>query len=286
MTVKATSKGNIASLIDGFPHYLDVFQREPPFNRAGQLEYHRETIQRRRHIGSAVKALSDDEFLGCLYKTLQAWGIGVRASKLRPIKDFTTALRSKTAEITALEHLAVDDPGLDVTVRTRQLWYLLHNLDIVTNDARIVAGSKALHHILPDLVVPIDRAYTQKFYCWQNPTFQYEQKKCFEHAMAGFAEIARRTNPAQYLGNGWHSSRSKVIDNAIVGFIMSQKASTSPSHVKVERKAPTVVSHRPRSTPERQVVMAKQPRASMVENIGRWLGRMFARTRRGANNQQ
>jgi hypothetical protein len=45
-----------------------------------------------------------------------------------------------------------------------ELWQLIDNLGIVENEAKLVSGSKALHHLLPDLVVPMDRAYTQKFF--------------------------------------------------------------------------------------------------------------------------
>src|SRR5205085_12227659 len=114
-----------------------------------------------------------------LYKTLQAWGIGIRASKLKSFEEFVSALQAKSSEIVALEDRAIDDPEMNVNETGQQLWGLINTLDIVANEARIVAGSKALHHLLPDLMVPIDRAYTQKFFGWQSPTFQYKQETCF-----------------------------------------------------------------------------------------------------------
>jgi hypothetical protein len=214
---------NIASLIAGFPRYLSVFEQNPPFRRYGQLEYHVETIQRRREVGSVATAVHDDQFLATLYKTLQAWGIGARASKLTSFAAFVSALRAKTSEMAALENRAIDDPEMNVNETGQQLWRLVNTLGIVDNDARMVAGSKALHHLLPELVVPIDRAYTQKFFCWQNPTFQYKQGTCFLQAFAGFAQIARQTGPGQYVGSGWHSSRTKIIDNALIGLIELSK---------------------------------------------------------------
>jgi len=87
----------------------------------------------------------------------------------------------------------------------------------LTLPSRIVLGSKALRHLLPELVVPIDREYTQRFFGWANPTLQNFPERCFREAFAGFAAIAREANPAQYVGRGWHTSKTKVIDNAIVG---------------------------------------------------------------------
>lgn len=220
----ANRESNIALLIAEFPRYLRIFEHNPPFRRYGQLEYHVETIQRRRELGSTAKAAHDHQFLAALYKTLQAWGIGARASKLRSFDDFVSALRAKNSEMIALEDKVIDDLQMNVNATGQQLWRLINTLDIAANDARIVAGSKALHHLLPDLMVPMDRAYTQKFFGWQNPTFQYGQEACFAQAFASFVQIARRTDPEQYVGSGWHSSRTKVIDNALIGLISDQQS--------------------------------------------------------------
>jgi hypothetical protein len=217
-------EANLSSLIQNFPRWASSFERNPPFGRYGQLEFHVETIRRRREIGSASKAVQDDIFIASLYKTLRAWGIGVRASKLSPFEEFASLLRAQAPRISGLDGKTIDDPALNVRDVCRQVWELIDSLKIVSNNAQLVAASKALHHILPDLVVPIDRAYTQKFFCWQNPKFQYEQRACFEHCFVSFVRIARETHPIKYVRDrGWHSSPTKVIDNAIVGFISHQE---------------------------------------------------------------
>jgi hypothetical protein len=274
VTRKITNQqSNIELLIRDFPRYLQTFERNPPFRRYGQREYHIETIQRRYELGSATKAIQDDQFLDALYRTLQAWGIGVRASKLRSSQQFAVALRAKGTEISALEDKAIDDPQLDVNETGQQLWRLLDSLDIVANNTRIVAGSKTLHHLLPDLMVPIDRAYTQKFFCWPSPKFQYEQEACFEQAFASFAQIARRTNPSQYISGGWHSSRTKVIDNAIVGLISDQQAA-------VEKNGPQKTIGQTSNTFINNnliVEPSKPPPMSLIASIVEWCRSLFAR---------
>jgi hypothetical protein len=272
---KATDQqANIDLLIEEFPRYLQVFERNPPFRRYGQWEYHAETIQRRRELGSANKAIYDDQFLDALYRTLQAWGIGIRASKLKSFEAFVTALRARSSEIIALEDKAIDDPQLNVNETGQQLWQLTNSLDIVTNNTRIVAGSKALHHLLPDLMVPIDRAYTQRFFCWQSPKFQYEQKACFEQAFASFAQIARRTNPSQYVSSGWHSSRTKVIDNAIIGLISDQQAAAEKNDVVKTQKQSFII---PRMSENNSIVQpSKPPPGPLIASIVRWLRSFLA----------
>ena len=75
-------------------------------------------------------------------------------------------------------------------------------------------------NLLPDLIVPMDRRYTQRFFRWQNPQFQYGQQKCFTEAFTVFAHIARIVPVASYGdGSNWRTSRSKVIDNAVVAVV-------------------------------------------------------------------
>lgn len=210
-------------LVKDFPTWLAHYDANGPFRKYGQLEFHRQTIDLRLQLGSAVAALADDGFLQSLYDTLQAWGIGARASRLKPFGDFCAALRKQTNAIAAFEATTLDDPALDVAATAETLWRLIEKVSVVQNAAVVVPATKTLHHLLPDLVVPMDREYTQKFFGWQNPQFQYGQRQCFIDAFGAFADIGRAAQPAQYVGTGWRSSRTKIIDNAVVGLIQSLK---------------------------------------------------------------
>lgn len=211
-------------LVANFPHWVAQFDQNGPFRKAGQLEWHRKTIDRRRALGSAAAAIADDEFLQSLYATLRARGIGFRESKLVPFEAFAVEIRRHEAEFVALDSLRIDDGGLNVPHVGDRIWKLLDGLRIVENKARLVSGTKAVHHVLPELVVPMDRAYTQAFFRWQNPQFQYSQRDCFNEAFEAFVEIARLVHPV--VGTGWRSSRTKIIDNAIVAFVQSTKSAS------------------------------------------------------------
>jgi hypothetical protein len=84
-----------------------------------------------------------------------------------------------------------------------------------------VAGTKTLHHLLPDLVPPMDRAWTGTFFGWSSGDPQTNQTKIFVRAFAGFAEIARATRPSRLVGDGWRSCSTKVLDNAVIGYCQS-----------------------------------------------------------------
>ena len=53
---------------------------------------------------------------------------------------------------------------------------------------------------------------------WQDPA---NQRRTFLQTHRHFCEIARRVQPQQYVdGRGWRTSRTKILDNALIGFCM------------------------------------------------------------------
>jgi hypothetical protein len=155
-----------------------------------------------------------------LRSTLQAWGLGLCTSRLAAEREFDQAIRSARAQIEALDGLLIEDPALPVDVGER-VWRVIESWGVVDNRAKLVAGTKTLHHLLPDLVVPMDRVWTGMFFQlhsheWQDPP---SQRRTFLQTHRGFCELASRVQPQQYVdGRGWRTSRTKILDNALIGF--------------------------------------------------------------------
>ncbi len=208
----------MAELIAGFEEYLAVYDHQVPFQRLGQYEHHRDTVHRVRLLGSATAAIQDDDFRRLLRATLRAWGIGIRGSRLADGPALLKALQAETLEIDALDGLNIDDVGLDEAEVTSRLWGLVSRLAVVDNKAKIVAGTKTLHHLLPDLVVPMDRAWTGRFFGWSALAPQYQQERIFTDAYRQFRRVALAVRPQQYVGQGWRTSKTKVLDNAVIGY--------------------------------------------------------------------
>lgn len=182
---------------------------------------------------SLQQALDDEDFLGELVGTLRAWGIGVRASKLVPFPEFVGELRRWRGPLTRLEHIQIstaDDSVGD------QLWNLIEGLAIVENRARVVALSKTLHHLLPDLIPPIDREYTGRFFGWHIPEFQTAQREIFETAWDAFRSVARQVDLDAHVGTAeWNTSPTKVIDNAIIGFCLQELNQAKPGQQRTSK---------------------------------------------------
>lgn len=176
------------------------------------------TIDARLRCGSVRRAVEDEAFLRLLYRTLQRWGIGRRASVLVPLAEFRQHMRDQAAPIAVLGTTRIDDPVLDVPAVCEHIWQVIENLGIVRNRLLIVPGTKALHHVLPGLVPPMDRAWTGAFFLWSAAAAQNAPAATFARTFTGLAQVARAVKPAGYIGKGWRTSSSKVLDNAIIGY--------------------------------------------------------------------
>src|SRR5712691_1910202 len=206
-------------LVSGFGRYVEAYDQRVSFT-GEQLAAHRQTIALRCQLGSVRAAANDDRFAAALRRTLLAWGVGRRASRLVPATEFAAALQAAVPRLEELESLTIDNDGLPGDIADR-LWILISSLGVVENKAKLVAGAKTLHHLLPDLVPPMDREYTGAFFQlhlpeWQDPT---RQRRIFRIAYNQFVTVARRVQPQQYVtGQGWRTSRTKILDNALIGF--------------------------------------------------------------------
>jgi hypothetical protein len=209
----------LSRLTGGFARYVAAYDELVPFS-GEKLSTHRQCIALRRQAGSVTGAVSDPRFIASLRRTLIAWGIGGRASCLVPEAVFAQALASAVPELEKLEGLRVDAPDLPASTPDR-LRQVIGSLGVVENKAKLVAGTKTLHHLLPDLVVPMDRAWTGKFFRlhppeWQDPA---NQRRTFRRVYGQLADVARHVQPSQYeTGLGWRTSRTKILDNALIGF--------------------------------------------------------------------
>jgi hypothetical protein len=213
-------QGRLSALASDFGRYVDAYDERVSFTTR-QLRLHHQTIALRRKANGVGEAISNDDFLISLRSTLQAWRLGLRASRLAPEREFLEAVRSARVQIEALDGYLIDDPELSVDDVGERVWGAIESIGVVDNRAKLVAGTKTLHHLLPDLVVPMDRRWTGMFFQihaneWQDPS---NQRQTFLRTYQAFRDVARKAQPHQYVdGRHWRTSRTKILDNALIGF--------------------------------------------------------------------
>lgn len=215
-----------SDLIQGFDSYCDAFDRSSLFT-GPSIYFHHKTVALLRQHKSPGDAILDESFLESIYATLTAWGMhrmGTGDTKLVDFNVFVDSFRQSEQPIKNLATLALADLQPDqVDAVGRQIWAVISKLKVGQGMTKIVAGSKALHHVLPELVPPIDREYTIQFF-FHHKTFTQGDEIAFREVYPRFHRVAAQCKDKieTHLGQGMNTSTTKVIDNAIVGFVRTK----------------------------------------------------------------
>lgn len=210
----------VDDLLRDFEACLDTFDANSHFG-GRQLNLHLRTITRLHCHSTVTDALNDDLYCELLYSTLEAWGMNQRGARLVPLPIFMERLRAQAEAIEELSRLNIALLEREEVAETaRRLWLILSNLSVSATDSQIVAVSKTLHHVLPSLVPPIDRKFTLTFF-YGRPMLSITEREAFLEMYPRFHYIAVTRRPAirARLNTGWHNSVSKIVDNAIIGYI-------------------------------------------------------------------
>jgi hypothetical protein len=224
------ARQNVDALIGSFADCVSHFESSNAFP-GPSLYFHERAIQRRREHATVRELLADDRFLEYVYAVLPAWGMhrmGKQAAKVGDFDVMVSSIRAVGPAIEELWALRITDIRVsDETFIADQIWQIISSVRVSTSATRIVAGSKTLHHFLPDLVPPIDRQYTFQFFTGQKMVTTGEEQ-AFTEWFPYFSEIGRRCRAnidatlarAGFMATG----AAKVIDNAIIGFMQRSGA--------------------------------------------------------------
>lgn len=228
------ARAQVASrrLVDEFSAYLRSFASTGDRFAGPDLHFHLQAIRRRRSM-SAASACLDERFLEYVYATLACWGMhrmGETATKLVGFDQFTESVASLKHQISDLDDLAITELADDDSQEVMEaVGAILDALEVGRAVAKLVANSKVLHHLLPDLVPPIDRRYTLAFFginelipSSKQPSaiFRVVYPEFMTVARSLGADLLKRVDAGLQT---WHSSPTKVLDNAIMGAALSSR---------------------------------------------------------------
>jgi hypothetical protein len=216
----------LRELSKDFKHFVSVFEASEKFS-GPSLYFHQKSLACLHDHGSAVEAIASDEIFDWVYATLASWGMhrmGKGNTKLRELSVIKESVRSHSAAIKALQEMSLLELSpSEVREICGVLWQFLSKLTVSIADARIVANSKVIHHLLPCLLPPIDRTYTFNFFYNRN-MLSVSEEVAFAEMYSRFYQVglANKENISSLVGTGWNTSQSKVIDNAIVGYVIER----------------------------------------------------------------
>jgi len=222
----------VADLAARFSECLAQFQRGEAFP-GPSLYFHLRTISRLQSHRDANGVLEDEQYFEYLYATLTSWGLhrmGPGNAKLMDFSVFMESARELFKRVSGFfgrSILSLDDH--EVGEAAAVIGDAIGRQTGLTKaESVLVANSKAVHHFLPDLVPPIDRAHTLMFF-FQRKNPPGSAKETFEIVFPHFVKIGKSTSRlireavakcASAQGpTGWNSGHAKVMDNALIGWV-------------------------------------------------------------------
>jgi hypothetical protein len=228
----------IGDLVSTFDDCLARFESDAIF--AGPtLYFHLRTLETLRAHVSPAQALDDQRWFDYLYATLASWGMhrmGPRGAKLRPMDDLRDSFQGQRPAIAEIQRLRLHELSSDeVKDVAHRLWSILSGLKVGIGQTILIANSKALHHLLPELMPPVDRQYTLMFFFNSTMLPPDTQERTFKTMYPYFHEIALACRDRIFAAldagrSPWNTSTTKVIDNAVIGY-MAKTSSSSASEI-------------------------------------------------------
>lgn len=165
-----------------------------------------------------------DEFLELLYVTLSVEFENQKLGKLKDFSIFAESIKKHQENFKELSPLKLRDLDEWDWEECREIFEdLFSDLELVNGKSSVIAFSKVLHFMLPNLIVPIDRKnimrffYGKKYSCFKSLENQYQT---FWNLETVFSEFVKRNKVSQYIDDTCNLNIPKILDNAIIGKLL------------------------------------------------------------------
>jgi hypothetical protein len=148
--------------------------------------------------------------------------MGPKGAKLVDFEPFCNRIREQAALLEELEPWVITDLG-NVDEVTDKIWWAISGARLSASETQVVAGTKAFHHLLPELIPPVDRTYTVRFF-HENTLMPKGDQVAFREIYPELVDLA--TQAADYLRvndrSPMNTSPTKILDNAIIGYVLGK----------------------------------------------------------------
>ena len=205
-----------------FDIFLDYFNR---VYRQREKRYNQLINRYRNSAGQFAGLISDRTHIDEVYESLgKEFNCAMRGAKLVPPGEFWGSIQAHQQTIVALADHRMDgiSPNAIPGAMLHDLKQLFQGLKIVppNQKRKLVAVSKTLHFLLPDLVMPIDNAGVLRILeKWGIPEDAAKQYDLFIEVLNEYLNLTVKLGLKQNNSDGkwWNISVPKRIDNAIAG---------------------------------------------------------------------
>lgn len=222
---------HLSALDEGFAGYIGACGEDRIFTGPSVYFYER-VVQETRDRSSPGSLMGDSSFHELVYATLTSWGMhrmGPGGAKLGPFDAFSAGLDGIIEAVGPWWGESILE--IDYTEAQQvaeELGKVVEIPSLIASEAPLVTNAKTLHFLLPDLVPPIDRSYTGRFFYGPNTGRMLPGPAAdrFEHMYNIFYRLADRNKETlhevtgeSYLCHG----HAKGLDNAILGYVRTHE---------------------------------------------------------------
>lgn len=192
---------------DDLANFNEIYRSGP------DLYFYKRVMDVNSGSKSIEEFLGNDYHLELLYATLVSWDMNSRRAKMEYFDKFKESILSQKEKLKPLwkeQITAITD--IDEILDT--VGEIYDGLCLMKTGKRLVSNSKALHFILPELLMPMDGKNTL-IYFYNNIT---ESRKKYLEIIRGSFELIREMgkDAGYYLDTEWNRTIPKVLDNAII----------------------------------------------------------------------
>jgi len=178
--------------------------------------FHQQAIQESRNN------FLSDRHIEMIYATLSAWGMhrmGKTKTKMVDFSLFKSALLNIKPNLDELRFVRLEEYTSEPTDILNKLKTICFQLRVSVSDSKVVGNSKALAHILPNLVPPVDRQYTVRFFAESLSNFRDgEEENFYNHILIRCYQFVKliKSDSRIVLDDCFNTSFPKVFDNLIM----------------------------------------------------------------------
>lgn len=230
----------VADVVENFRTHLKYFSEQCPYS-GPSLYFHCKAIASRREK-PLDRLLQCDDFIELLYAVLVSWGMNpmTKGARMKPFDEFRTSVRGLGKIVLPLERVTLSEL---TDANMRVLCQAMDVYTVMDSDSRLVGNSKVLHHLLPDLVPPIDRKNILEGFLGlplnnlnESKTNMSDILRIFRDVVEIFKDIHDRIDWTFRYDGPMNTSKPKLIDNAIIGYNLLQNQKTKLEKKKQEEE--------------------------------------------------
>lgn len=197
------------------------------YREGDDLYFYREVIDMHRKTRDLSVLMNNENFYKKIRDTLKKWNMDQRSAILADLDTIKKSIWSYRADLVELYKHNLISLQSEANERFDRIIDLLRhvfcNLKVMETKRRIVGVAKALHFLLPDLVMPIDGKYTMECFYGYNKNAGSPEKEflIFKDIFEKIYYITKKLSLTQndVDGKKWNTSVPKLIDNACIGFL-------------------------------------------------------------------